>query len=175
MEYRNQVAAVTGGARGLGRATAQLLAQRGAAGVRELCRARRSRRGGGRGDCDRGRTGYRRGGGHRRLGRVPGEGHSRRSGTGSGDYPGEQRRGGLAGYARHLRPRAGRAHAPSKRGRRDPCHARSDGEHSGAALWADRQSGLDGGDRHRTVWQCILRGNEGRADASARRSRPRHQ
>src|SRR5215470_18257663 len=73
MEYRNQVAAVTGGARGLGRATAQLLAQRGAAGVRELCRARRGRRGGGRGDCDRGRTGYRRGGGHRRLGRVPGD------------------------------------------------------------------------------------------------------
>jgi NAD(P)-dependent dehydrogenase (short-subunit alcohol dehydrogenase family) len=31
MEWRNQVAVVTGGARGLGRATAQLLAQRGAA------------------------------------------------------------------------------------------------------------------------------------------------
>ena len=67
MEYRNQVAAVTGGARGLGRATAQLLAQRGAAGVRELCCARRGRRGGGRGDCDRGRTGYRGGGRRRRL------------------------------------------------------------------------------------------------------------
>src|SRR2546422_11738143 len=32
MEWRNQVAVVTGGARGLGRATARLLAQRGAAG-----------------------------------------------------------------------------------------------------------------------------------------------
>src|SRR6266404_4300311 len=31
MEWRNQVAVVTGGARGLGRATARLLAQRGAA------------------------------------------------------------------------------------------------------------------------------------------------
>jgi NAD(P)-dependent dehydrogenase (short-subunit alcohol dehydrogenase family) len=31
MEWRNQVAMVTGGARGLGRATARLLAQRGAA------------------------------------------------------------------------------------------------------------------------------------------------
>ena len=31
MEWRNQVAVVTGGARGIGRATAQLLAQRGAA------------------------------------------------------------------------------------------------------------------------------------------------
>ena len=27
----------------------------------------------------------------------------------------------LAGHAGHLRPGAGRAHAPSKRGRRDPC------------------------------------------------------
>ena len=72
----------------------------------------------------------------------------------------------------HLRPRAGRAHAPSKRGRRDPCHARSDGEHSGAALWADRQSGLDGGDRHRTVWQCILRGNEGRGNKFQRGALP---
>src|SRR4029450_6599423 len=32
MDWRNQVAVVTGGARGLGRATARLLAQRGAAG-----------------------------------------------------------------------------------------------------------------------------------------------
>ena len=31
MEWRNQVAVVTGGARGIGRATARLLAQRGAA------------------------------------------------------------------------------------------------------------------------------------------------
>jgi len=31
MEWRNQVAVVTGGARGIGRGTAQLLAQRGAA------------------------------------------------------------------------------------------------------------------------------------------------
>ena len=31
MDWRNQVAVVTGGARGLGRATARLLAQRGAA------------------------------------------------------------------------------------------------------------------------------------------------
>src|SRR5262249_93763 len=35
-----------------------------------------------------------------------------------------------------------------------------------AALRVDRQSGLDRGDRHRAVWQCILRGNEGRAGES---------
>ena len=35
MEWQDQMAVVTGGARGLGRATARLLAQRGAA-VREL-------------------------------------------------------------------------------------------------------------------------------------------
>src|SRR5262249_44077340 len=38
-----------------------------------------------------------------------------------------------AGHTGHLRPGAGRAHAPSKRGRR-VCHTRSDGEHADAAL-----------------------------------------
>ena len=62
MEWRSQVAVVTGGARGLGRATARLLAQRWRRGVRELCRACRCGRSGGCRDCDRGRTGYRDGG-----------------------------------------------------------------------------------------------------------------
>src|SRR6516162_9412576 len=41
-----------------------------------------------------------------------------------------------------------------------------DREQVRAALRADRQSGLDRGDRHRAVWQCILRGNEGRGGES---------
>src|SRR5215471_7665024 len=169
MEWRNQVAVVTGGARGIGRATARLLAQRGAAvcvnyavhaGVADAIVAEVAAAGG------------------RAIGMaadvadstaVEGDGRSRRSRTGSSDHPGEQRRRELGGHARHLRPGAGRAHAPSKRGRRDPCHARSDGEHASAALRADRQSGLDRGHRHRAVWQCILRGNEGQGGDLTRR------
>ena len=45
-----------------------------------------------------------------------------------------QRRRELAGHAGHVRQGAGRAHAPSQRGRRNPCHARGDWEHAGAAL-----------------------------------------
>jgi NAD(P)-dependent dehydrogenase (short-subunit alcohol dehydrogenase family) len=75
MEWRNQVAVVTGGARGLGRATAGLLAQRGAAVcvnyavhadaaeavVAEIATA--------------GRTSYRGGGRRRRAVRGRGDGH----------------------------------------------------------------------------------------------------
>src|SRR5215831_16149030 len=155
MEWRNQVAVVTGGARGIGRATARLLAQRGAAvcvnyavhaGVADAIVAEIAAAGG------------------RAIGMAADVADSK-----SSDHPGEQRRRELAGHARHLRPGAGRAHAPSKRGRRDPYHARSDGEHASAALRADRQSGLDRGHRHRAVWQCILRGNEGQGGDLTRR------
>src|SRR5262249_31045285 len=61
----------------------------------------------------------------------------------------------------HVRPGGGRAHAPSQRGRRNPCHARGDWEHAGATLRPDCQRGLDCGDRHGALRQCILCGNEG--------------
>ena len=130
-------------------------------GVRELCRAWRCGPGAGRRDRERGPTRHRGGGGRRRPGRGRGNGRTHRSRAGTGDDFGEQRRRVLAGHAGHVRPGAGRAHAPGKRGGRDPCHARRHGEHAGAALWADRQYGLGRSDRDCVVRQCILRGNEG--------------
>src|SRR5262245_13404512 len=105
MGWRNQVAVVTGSARGLGQATAQLLAQRGAAVcvnyavhadaaqalVAEIATA------------TDGLSRWRQ--------TSPTRLRSRRWSLAprSGDYPREQRRSGLAGYARHLRPQASRA------------------------------------------------------------------
>jgi len=69
MAWSNQVAVVTGGARGLGRAAALLLARRGAAVLRELRRARR--RGRGSGARDHGRRRPRDRGRRRRRRRGP--------------------------------------------------------------------------------------------------------
>jgi len=67
----------------------------------------------------------------------------------------------VTGGARGL----GRATARLKRGRRDPYHARSDGDHAGATLGriVNMASIAAIG---RAVWQCILRGNEGRGGVS---------
>ena len=127
MEWRDQVAVVTGGARGLGRATAWLLAQRGAA----VCVNYAAH-----GDAAEALIAAIATAGGRAIavaadvaefGRGRGDGQPRRSRAGSSDHPGEQRWRGLAGYAGHLRPGAGRAHAPSQRRGHDQCHARSDG------------------------------------------------
>ena len=172
MEWRNQTAVVTGGARGLGRATARLLAQRGAAVcvnyavhaeaaetvVAEITSA------GGRAIAVAADVGD--------LGRGRGDGCSRRSGTRSGHHLGEQRRRVLAGNTGHLRPGAGRAHAPDERGWRDPCHARSDAEHAGAALRPDRQCGLDRGDRHRVSGNAFYAATKPRPGTFSRDALP---
>jgi len=156
MEWRNQVAVVTGGARGLGRATAQLLARRGAAVcvnyavhadaaeavVAEIATA------GGRAIAaaadvaDSAAVEAMVAHTEAELGPV----------TILVNNAGVAWQGTLDTYDREQ----------SKRGRRYPCHARSDGGHAGAALWADCQSGLDRRDRNR----CL-------AMHSTRRRRPR--
>src|SRR2546421_5960836 len=110
MEWRNQVAVVTGGARGLGRATAGLLAQRGAAVcvnyavhadaaealVAEIATA------GGRAiavAADVAETAAV----EAMIARTQAE-------LGPVDHPGEQRWRGLAGHAGYLRSGAGHAH-----------------------------------------------------------------
>ena len=101
-EWRNQVAVVTGGARGIGRATARLLAQHGAAVcvnyavqsdaaealVAEISTA--------------GRRAIAVAADVAELGRGRGDGRTHRSRAGAGDNPGEQRRRELAGHAGHL-------------------------------------------------------------------------
>src|SRR5205807_3393170 len=141
MEWRNQVAVVTGGARGLGRATARLLAQRGAAVcVNYAAHADAAEAlvaeiltGGGRAiavaadvadsaavEAMVART-------EAELGPV----------TILVNNAGVSWQGTL-----DIRPGAGRAPAPSQRGRRNPWHARGDWEHAGAALRPDCQRGL---------------------------------
>jgi uncharacterized metal-binding protein len=166
MGWHNQVAVVTGSARGLGRATARLLAQRGAAAVcvnyavhadaaealvAEIATA------GGRAVAVAADVAD--------LAAV--EAMVARTEVELGpvsmvNNAGVAWQGTLDTYDREQVARMRQV----KRGRRDPCHARSDGEHAGAALRADRQSDLDRSDRHRAVWQCILRGNEGRGGDS---------
>ena len=101
-EWRNQVAVVTGGARGIGRATARLLAQHGAAVcvnyavqsdaaealVAEISTA--------------GRRAIAVAADVAELGRGRGGGRTHGSRVGAGDNPGEQRRRELAGHAGHL-------------------------------------------------------------------------
>ena len=98
-EWRNQVAVVTGGARGIGRATARLLAQHGAAVcvnyavqsdaaealVAEISTARRRAIAVAADVAD-----------------SAAAGRTHRSRAGAGDNPGEQRRRELAGHAGHL-------------------------------------------------------------------------
>src|SRR6266480_5080819 len=132
MEWRDQVAVVTGGARGLGRATAWLLAQRGAA----VCVNYAAH-----GDAAEALIAEIAAAGGRAIAVAADvaevaavEVMVARTRAGSGDDPGEQRWRGLAGHAGHLRPGAGRAHAPGQRGGRNPCHACGNGGH------ADRKS-----------------------------------
>ena len=164
MEWRDQVAVVTGGARGLGRATARLLAQRGAAVcvnyaahadaaealIVEIAAA------GGRAIAVAADVAQ----------PAPVEAMVARTEAELGPVTilVEQRWRGLAGHAGHLRPGAGRAHAPGQRGGRNPCHACGNGGHAGAALRPNRQRELHRGYRHRAAWQCVLRGNQGRSD-----------
>jgi len=108
MEWRNQVAVVTGGSRGIGRATARLLSQRGAAvcvnyavnsdAAKALPRLPRRADG-----LSRWRQTLPTRPRSRRC-------HPHRGGTGPGDHLGEQRRRELAGHAGHVRQGAGRAH-----------------------------------------------------------------
>src|SRR6266436_362461 len=111
MEWRVQVAVVTGGARGLGRATAWLLARRGAA----VCVNYAAH-----GDAAEALIAEIAAAGGRAIAVAADvaevaavEAMVGRTET-DGDDPGEQRWRGLAGHAGHLRPGAGRAHAPGK-------------------------------------------------------------
>jgi 3-oxoacyl-[acyl-carrier protein] reductase len=157
MEWRNQVAVVTGGSRGIGRATVRLLAQRGAAVcvnyavnadaaealVAEITTA------GGRAIAvvadvaDSAATEAMVAHTEAKLGPV----------TILVNNAGVSWQGTLDTYDREQV-----AHAPGQRGRRNPCHARGDWEHAGAALRSDCQRGLDCGHRHGALRQCILCG-----------------
>jgi NAD(P)-dependent dehydrogenase (short-subunit alcohol dehydrogenase family) len=110
--WHDQVALVTGGARGIGRATARLLAQRGAAicvnyaahadAADELVKEILAD--GGRAISDR----------CRRSVSGRGDGRPRRRAIGTCENPGEQRGCGVVGHARHLRPGGSRARAASQ-------------------------------------------------------------
>jgi NAD(P)-dependent dehydrogenase (short-subunit alcohol dehydrogenase family) len=158
MEWRNQVAVVTGGARGIGRATARLLAQRGAAvcvnyavhaDAAEAVVAKVATAGGraiavaadvsdsAAVEAIVART-------EAELGPVTILVHN--AGVAWQDT--------LDTYDREQVARMRQVHVEGV------IHATRAvmGSMRAAALWADRQSGLDRGDRHRAVWQCILRG-----------------
>ncbi len=183
MEWRDQVAVVTGGARGLGRATARLLAQRGAAVcvnyaahadaaealIAEIAAAGRRAIAvaadvaeAAAVDAMVART-------EAELGPV----------TILVNNAGVAWQGTLDTYDREQVARMRQVNVEGV------IHATRAvmGGHAGAALRPDRQRELGRGDRHRAAWQCVLRGSQGRgrdSDAalchgagSARRHRER--
>jgi NAD(P)-dependent dehydrogenase (short-subunit alcohol dehydrogenase family) len=162
MEWRNQVAVVTGGARGIGRATARLLAQRGAAVcvnyavhadaaealVAEIASAGGQAIAAAADVADSAAVEAMVARTEAELGPV----------TILVNNAGVSWQGTLDTYEQEQVARMHRVNVDGV------IHATRAvvGSMAGAALWPDHQYGLDRGDRHRAGRQCVLRGNEGR-------------